>query len=220
MAYELGFKVPDTVMGNHAALAKQCVERHETLAIKPVFNGLMELELTFRQKIAKFLYELKHGGNAQKEPYQSTIAVLTQCFARNQAQPYMDLLPECPVIVQEYVPKKLELRVTVVGDQIFPCAIHSQDSHLENRSDWRNDVYDCRHESYALPPCVEAKCFELVRRLGVHFGCIDLIVTPDDEYVFLEINPNGQWRWVQELTGMPIAEAIAELLINRKLCNI
>jgi glutathione synthase/RimK-type ligase-like ATP-grasp enzyme len=65
-----------------------------------------------------------------------------------------------------------------------------------------------------LPAAIEEKCVALTQRLGLRFGCIDMIVTPEDKYVFLEINPNGQWRWVQELTGMPIAEAIADLLIH------
>jgi glutathione synthase/RimK-type ligase-like ATP-grasp enzyme len=49
----------------------------------------------------------------------------------------------------------------------------------------------------------------------LEFGCIDMILTPDGEYVFLEINPSGQWLWVQKKTGLPIAEAIADLLITR-----
>lgn len=48
--------------------------------------------------------------------------------------------------------------------------------------------------------------------LGLVFACIDFIVTPDDKFVFLEINPNGQWLWVEKLTGLPIAESMAKLL--------
>lgn len=49
-------------------------------------------------------------------------------------------------------------------------------------------------------------------RMHLNFGCFDLIVTPDGEYVFLECNPNGQWLWVELATGLPIAEAIADFL--------
>jgi glutathione synthase/RimK-type ligase-like ATP-grasp enzyme len=58
------------------------------------------------------------------------------------------------------------------------------------------------------------KCsvIKFVRDLGLTFGCLDFIVTPDDRLVFLEINPNGQWLWIQRLTGMPIGESVARLL--------
>jgi len=54
----------------------------------------------------------------------------------------------------------------------------------------------------------------LVEKLGLVFGCIDMIVTPRGEFIFLEINPNGQWLWIEELTGLPISEAIANTLAN------
>ena len=52
-----------------------------------------------------------------------------------------------------------------------------------------------------------------MRRLGLRFGAIDLILTPDGRYVFLEINPNGAWLWMQRTTGLPIGEAICDVLM-------
>ena len=49
--------------------------------------------------------------------------------------------------------------------------------------------------------------------MGLRYGCIDMIITPNNEYVFLEINPNGQWRFVEEQTGMSIGKTIAQLLV-------
>jgi glutathione synthase/RimK-type ligase-like ATP-grasp enzyme len=51
-----------------------------------------------------------------------------------------------------------------------------------------------------------------MHKLGLNFGAVDMILTPDGRYVFLEINPNGQWGWVEDLTGMPISEEIIGLL--------
>ncbi|MEJ2669125.1 MAG: MvdD family ATP-grasp ribosomal peptide maturase, partial [Gammaproteobacteria bacterium] len=50
--------------------------------------------------------------------------------------------------------------------------------------------------------------------LGLNFGCIDMILTPDDEFVFLEVNPNGQWLWVEHSLGCNISGAIADKLIG------
>ena len=119
-----------------------------------------------------------------------------------------------PTIFQAYVPKKIELRITLVGDRIFPAAIDSQASRC-TKHDWRHYDHDrAAYTPHCLPPDVEEKCFLLVRHFGLSFGAIDMVLTPDGEYVFLEINPNGQWGWVGEQTGMPIANAMADLLLG------
>lgn len=123
-----------------------------------------------------------------------------------------DQIALCPVMIQEYVPKHLELRITVVGNQVFACAIHSQDSE-RTRDDWRRyDFSKVKHEQFVLPEEIHLKLLELMRRLGIVYGGVDVILTPDGEYVFLEVNPSGQWLWLEELTELPISQAIAELL--------
>ncbi len=120
----------------------------------------------------------------------------------------------CPVIAQEYIPKQLELRVTIVGSRIFACAIHSQDSE-ETRHDWRRyDFNRVRHEPHSLPPETEESLHRLMREWNLSYGATDMVLTPDGRYVFLELNPNGQWLWIERLTGMPISRAMAELLAN------
>jgi glutathione synthase/RimK-type ligase-like ATP-grasp enzyme len=112
------------------------------------------------------------------------------------------------------VPKRFELRVTVVGEQVFAAEIHSQQTN-RTRVDWRRyDLSHTPHLPHALPEHVQVKCVELVRRLGLCYGAIDLILTPDGRYVFLEINPSGQYMWIEERTGLPISEAVANLLVS------
>jgi glutathione synthase/RimK-type ligase-like ATP-grasp enzyme len=119
-----------------------------------------------------------------------------------------------PLIIQEYVPKRVELRITVVDSQVFAAEIHSQAS-ARTQHDWRH--YDNERTPYvphALPAAIAALCVRLVRVMGLCYGAIDMVLTPEGEYVFLEINPNGQWAWVEGLTGLPIADAITELLVR------
>jgi len=54
----------------------------------------------------------------------------------------------------------------------------------------------------------------LLEKFQLNFGAIDMVLTPNDEYVFLELNPNGQWLWLEHLTGLPISEEMAKLLIK------
>jgi hypothetical protein len=126
-------------------------------------------------------------------------------------------LRACPALLQEYVDKEVELRVTVVGDAVFTAEIHSQ-AEAGTRVDWRRgDPFAIEHRVHLLPAEVADQCRTLVRRFGLRFGAIDLIKTVDGRYVFLELNPNGQYGWVEKLTGLPISRAIAEQLAHRQL---
>jgi glutathione synthase/RimK-type ligase-like ATP-grasp enzyme len=119
----------------------------------------------------------------------------------------------CPVIFQAYVPKRLELRITVVGQAVFAAEIHSQASH-QTRHDWRRyDHNETPYFPHELPERIEQRCVQLVGRLGLNYGAIDMVLTPDGRYVFLEINPNGQYLWIEHNTGLPISDAICDLLI-------
>jgi len=117
-----------------------------------------------------------------------------------------------PVYAQAYVPKRVELRVTVVGEQVFAAEIDSQ-AAARTRHDWRRLDTGATYRVHALPDEVAARCVRLTRALGLRYGAIDLVLTPDDRYVFLEINPAGEFHWIERLTGLPITRAIAELLI-------
>ncbi|WP_067182012.1 MvdC/MvdD family ATP grasp protein [Microtetraspora niveoalba] len=121
-------------------------------------------------------------------------------------------LAHAPVILQPKIEKAVELRITVVGDRVFAVAMDSQASRM-TRDDFRH--YEGTFISYAihdLPKDVERRCVELVRSLGLAFGCLDMILTPEGEYVYLELNPNGQWGWLEEFIDLPISEAIADWL--------
>jgi MvdD pre-ATP grasp domain len=120
----------------------------------------------------------------------------------------------CPMIFQAYVPKLVELRITVVGESVFAAEIHSQVSN-HTRDDWRH--YDWSQTPYfqhALPSALEQRCVQLVQQLGLCYGAIDMVLTPDRRYVFLEINPGGQYFWIERATGLPISDAICDLLLS------
>ena len=123
----------------------------------------------------------------------------------------MESLRACPSIWQEYISKHVEIRATVFGHTVLAAEIHSQQSET-SRHDWRR--YDLEHTPYlphVLPAEMQAKCIKLLQTFGLFYGAIDLIRTADGTYVFLEVNPFGQWAWVQDLCGLPIAEAHCQL---------
>lgn len=118
-----------------------------------------------------------------------------------------------PCMFQELVTKSYELRVNVIGDHVWAAAIYSQEMD-ETTLDYRLDTDGCRHAPVLLPPDLEQKCLALNRRLGLRMSNLDLIYTPEGEYVFLEVNPNGQWAWVEEFTGFPLATALVDELLG------
>ncbi|MDM6847172.1 hypothetical protein QUG37_28175, partial [Klebsiella pneumoniae] len=119
-----------------------------------------------------------------------------------------------PIIVQHEIIKKFDVRVTVVGKRVFSVAIYSQ-SHKETEVDWRKGSrIDLKHKPLELPTSLSSKCIDLVESLNLRFGAIDFICDEDDVFWFLEINPNGQWAWIENQTGLPIASSIVDELMR------
>ena len=124
-------------------------------------------------------------------------------------------LESCPIIFQEYASKAYEIRATVIGDRIFASRIDSQNAGGGTAVDWRRyDIPKTPHSKYELPNEVRDRILALQRRLGLIYSSFDLVRTPDGQYIFLETNPFGQWLWIEDLTGLPISKAIADLLAS------
>ena len=163
-----------------------------------------------------------HGGDVIAKPPSPMLALALlpkRMVAYTRALKPRDLvnitaLGVAPVLLQQRIPKRVELRVTVVGGRVFPAEIHSQATR-RTRVDWRQ--YDHAHTTmrqHTLPASVRDQCLALVRELGLSYGAIDLILTPGGDYVFLEINPNGQWLWIEDAVGFPITSALCDELLG------
>jgi hypothetical protein len=113
-------------------------------------------------------------------------------------------------LLQEWVPKAFEVRATMVGMRALGVAIHA--SSANGCTDWRSDYAHLTYEQIDVPAPIAARMGGYLDLLGLAFGAFDFIVTPDDEWIMLECNPAGQWLWLQEETGVPIAAALADLL--------
>jgi len=127
----------------------------------------------------------------------------------------LDGLRQCPMVFQQQVEKQLELRATVVGNQVF-CAAIDSNAHERMGDDWRKRGIDTLEawQPYTLPEMVNSKLLQLTQALGLHYGAADIILTPDGRHVFLEINPCGEFFWMDHFTGLPICQAIAQTLLQ------
>lgn len=184
IAHSVGFVVPETLMSNSLDAVRFLKSRHKKILYKAFDGGSLYPGAT--QCVYSTVLQDEHLGDEQR-----------------------DSLRVCPGIFQDYHEKEYELRVTVVGNTIFAAKIDSQVSE-NTKIDWRRGGPVLSfHSAIDLENVLAEKCVAVLRKLGLVFGAIDLIKKEDGTYVFLEINANGQWAWVQGMTGMPIAREIA-----------
>ena len=115
-------------------------------------------------------------------------------------------------LLQAWVPKAYEVRLTVVADSLFAVAIVAGSDR--SAIDWRTDYDSLSYEIVACPGWIVTAVTEFMRTAGLLYGAFDFVVTPDAQWVFLECNAAGQWGWLVEECDLPIAAAIAEELIN------
>jgi len=187
-ASKVGLETPKSIVTNDAKELLDFYEQNQRNIIGKTLHsseGLPENKMIFTNKIEK--HDLERANS----------------------------LKYVPVLFQEYVPKKTELRVTIIEDKFHVAEIHSQMSP-KTKDDWRNydDFKKTPYVKSRLPSEIISKLRKLMKVMDLNFGAVDLIKTPEDKIIFLEINPNGRWWWIQELTGMNISKDIATSLSN------
>lgn len=112
-----------------------------------------------------------------------------------------------PLYVQQYIDKNYEVRVTIVDDEIFAVKIMAF-----NKIDWRIDQSNNRYELISIPKDIKEKCLKMMDIMNLKFGAFDFIVDKNENYIFLEVNPNGQWLWLEKLLGLKISNRIINYL--------
>jgi glutathione synthase/RimK-type ligase-like ATP-grasp enzyme len=181
-AQECGLTLPDTLITNDPARARMFVDGHG-----------------YRDVVYKAFSALEHEWRETR-------------LLRHEELGLLDYVRYAPVIFQEYVEAVYDLRVTIVGDSVFPAAIHSQETSYP--VDFRMDMTNATIRPVDLPADVEARLKDYMRALGLQYGAIDMRLRADGTYMFLEINPAGQWLFVEQVTEQPIAATLARLLVQ------
>ena len=189
LAKEIGFRIHSGIVTNNSEDFKRFVERNcGNSIIKPIYSG--QIGWPEMQNVV-FTSEL-------------------------ESNPQTEQIEHCPSYLQERIEKLYDVRVTVVGDEFFAVRIDSQ-SNQETMTDWRVGENILPHEAITLPQFIQNQCRELLRKLNLQFGAIYFVETLEGEYIFLEINPNGQWAWIETQTGLPISDTIAKQLVHEHI---
>lgn len=186
-AQQHGLLVPETLITNDPEEAQAFASAGKTVC-KPL--GLGAIQVDGRERL-----------------------FFTSLLSSDDTAALGDLGPE-PYLLQRLIPKQYDLRVVVIGDDVFAVRIDSQGDE-DSHTDWRRgDVPQLPHTVVELPQEIAAGCLSLMRDYGLVFGAIDLAVDLAGQHVFFEVNPSGQWAWLEQLTELPLRSRLADLLLD------
>lgn len=191
IADKIGLKIPETAITNNPEEARQFVLKHKNVVAK-----------------------MQTGFAIYEDGIESV--VFTNVINEEKLEE-LDTLLYCPMQFQRKIEKKKELRITIVGRDVYAFEIDSQQSE-KAKIDWRKDGVNLIDKwiPTELPTDIEAKLLELLDVYNVDYGAIDMIVSPEDEYYFIEINSAGEFFWLDNLTEEnQISKSIADLLCDK-----
>lgn len=187
LAQKVGLQLPESIITNDPMEARKFIKSHEKVITKMISGRIPK----------------NSRGNS---------AIYTNQVSKSISDDQLDKVKFVPTLFQEYIPKKVELRITIVENDVFTCAIDSQKSE-RTRVDWRRyDFKNVPHFSFELPQQIKNQLINFMREENLKFATFDMILMPNEKYIFLECNPNGQWYWIEELTGLPITKRLIQLL--------
>lgn len=191
IARRLGMAVPDTVFANTKSSFASLLHRHTDISLKPI-----DANSFFTDQGTEYVFY------SRKATSKEVVSQPAEAFEQTVS------------FLQNYVEKKYELRLTVCNSDVVACKIDSQSlDDDKGKVDWRQGYdYGLKQEIVDVPDKIKEFCISFLKEIHLNFGCFDFIVTPDNEYVFLECNPNGQWLWIELATGFDISRIIAKNL--------
>lgn len=189
-AQQVGFSVPSTYIINRL---------EELIKIKAIEGEL----------ISKSIYDplIIHSNGKNYTMYTTLIG-----------EENLDRIPDTflPSMIQKAIPKQFEVRVFFLMGECYSMAIMSQDDE-DTETDYRKYNFDNpnRFLPFQLPEDIKKKVVNLMARLSLNTGSIDFILTPENEYVFLEVNPTGQFGMVDYSCNYGLHEKVANILISK-----
>ena len=121
-----------------------------------------------------------------------------------------DSLRYCPILLQEEIPRISDVRATFIGRNHYVAEIQSDVPIV----DWRDPNINLNYAVSELDSPTLQLCRRMLKELGLVYGAFDFIRTSNNELVFLEVNPTGEWAWLEEKLGFPMREAFIELFFK------
>jgi hypothetical protein len=180
VAQHLGFNIPDTLISNSSHKLDKFIEENNGKTIcKPIYHGLFCTPL---------------------EQY----AVYTHNVTRDD----FDGAEIIPTLLQREVPKGNDIRLTIIGKDVYPVEIYSSNPLP---LDWRKRGNEVSFKVCSVPSEIVRLCHDLLDKLNLVYGAFDFVRTPDGEWVFLEVNPTGEWAWLEIELSLPMSDSFIKV---------
>ncbi len=123
----------------------------------------------------------------------------------------LDELPNCPTLFQRFVEKTADVRIAVIDREVHPVALYASDSSGLQRCDIRiNNMSDVQYERIELPELEKTNILRLMDYYELRFAAIDMAIGTDGRWYFFEVNPNGQWAWIEEAGATNISDSFVK----------
>jgi glutathione synthase/RimK-type ligase-like ATP-grasp enzyme len=192
MARSLGFAVPETLVTQDANDLQLFFARHEgQIIVKPMASGYVE----------------RSEGETDSLVYTNRVHIK---HLQN-----LDDLPTNPTLFQRYINKRCDVRITVVDEDVHAVALTALEPDGSQRCDIRrNNMDDVKYEGTSLPDDVALRIRTLMAHYGLRFAAIDMAIAADGKWYFFEINPNGQWAWLDESGVVNIASSFIRVFCD------
>ncbi len=206
MAKELGMATPRTLVTNDPVAAQQFIASCPRGAVAKMLTGFAIYDDQQAGQPAE-----RKDDNMKQERVVFTSSLTPELLKK------LDGLRYCPMVFQEKIEKRLELRITVIGARMFAAAVDSQ-AMAGAEIDWRQKGAKLVESwtSYTLPKELEAQLGEYMARIGMQYSAIDVIVEPSGRHVFLEANPGGEFVWLESCSPhFPLVAALADALTDQ-----
>jgi hypothetical protein len=181
-AQQLGFTIPDTIVTQDSAILRSFFSKHRgEVIVKPLGRAYIE-----------------------KPSNECDSVIFTNRVRECDLEDLTDLA-RCPTLFQQAVQKVSDVRITVVDADIHAFELTAEDGDGQQRCDIRrSNMLDVKYRAICLPGHVIAAVRQLVSLYGLRFAAIDMAVAEDEQWYFFEVNPNGQWAWIDLCGGASI----------------
>ena len=191
VANDVGFLTPPTIITNEEERINKFFDCNNTICNKSL--------------------SVPHYEYAGKEyPY------MTRLVSQSDVMENISSLNVCPTLFEGFIEKQYDIRVVVFGERIYAFAIYSQENEMSKVDVRGISPLQLKHEMIKLPRNIEDKIMDFMKRQNLFFSSIDLLLSKDDKYYFIENNCNGQWLWLENMTGINLSDAFINIIIKGK----
>ena len=175
VADRLGFNVPRYLVTNSVEEAKN-------------FLGVTEA-----QHIVKPLA----SGYIEREEGNDSLIYTNQVTPQHMEK--LNLVRTCPVLFQVKVNKQLDVRITVIDEQMTAVVLEKKVEDSQELDIRRDNMEGMHYRLIELPASVRKGIEHLMSHYRLRFAAIDMAIDFEGNWWFFEVNPNGQWAWLDIL---------------------